>query len=289
MPSRLYSEALGPQGAWQAAASRVPKLAFAGFMTYSLDVPSGETVRPERSFALGRLRCKIAELRMATKDNDPALPRLALLYGSLEKRTWTLARDAITIGRARGCDIPLEAPDVSSLHCLVWRHQGGLSVRDCGSRAGTHLNGDRIVEATLHDRDILQIGPFSFMISVPVAKTAGSSVLEARCRRLERSRRGLARLALAYRARLRDWQQLSESGSADFDVHRKASGLRRRFRDFEQRLRELEDAERDVSRDRELLDCELRERLGRLQNAERDLEQRKQQFGTAGQLSPESV
>jgi len=226
---------------------------------------------------------------MVNRHNDPALPKLALLYGSLEKKAWVLTRDAVTVGKARGCDIVLEAPDVSSLHCLVWRTSGGTSVRDCGSRAGTHLNGDRIVEATLRDRDILQIGPFSFAVSVPAVKQPGSSVLETRCRHLDRSRRSLARLALAYRARLRDWQQLSESGSAEFDVHRKASGLRRRFRDFEQRLRELEEAERDLTRDRELLDCELRERLGRLREVEQELELRKRQLDVSGQLSPHTA
>jgi pSer/pThr/pTyr-binding forkhead associated (FHA) protein len=223
---------------------------------------------------------------MPNREKDRGLPKLTLLYGSLEKKSWVLARDAVTVGRARGCDIALEAPDVSSLHCLVWRTAGGLlSVRDCGSRAGTHLNGDRIVEATLRDRDILQIGPFSFEVGVPAVKAASSTVLETRCRHLERSRRNLVRLALAYRERLRDWQQLSDSGVVSFDVHRKASSLRRRYRDFEQRLRQLEQSERDLTRDRELLDCELHERLGRLQKAELELEQRKLVLQTAKPLT----
>jgi pSer/pThr/pTyr-binding forkhead associated (FHA) protein len=230
-----------------------------------------------------RLRCEYFGIIMPNRENDQGLPRLTLMYGSLAKKSWVLTRDAVTVGRARGCDIALEAPDVSSLHCLVWRTAGGLlSVRDCGSRAGTHLNGDRIIEGTLHDRDILQIGPFSFEVDVPAVKTAGSSVLEVRCRHLERSRRNLLRLALAYRERLRDWQQLSESGGTSFDVHRKASSLRRRYREFEQRFRQLEQSERDLARDRGLLDQELHERLGRLQRMELELRQKKKQLEEAG-------
>jgi hypothetical protein len=219
---------------------------------------------------------------MRNSERDQRLPKLTLLYGSLGKKSWVLSRDAVTVGRARGCDIALEAPDISSLHCLVWRTAAGLlSVRDCGSRAGTHLNGDRIVEATLRDRDILQIGPFSFEVEVPLVKAAGTTVLETRCRHLERSRRNLVRLSLTYRERLRDWQHLGESGGFSFDVHRKASSLRRRYRDFEQRLRELEQSERDLARDRELLDQELHERLGRLQRAELELEQKKKELEAA--------
>jgi pSer/pThr/pTyr-binding forkhead associated (FHA) protein len=229
-----------------------------------------------------RLRRERAEENMPNREKDQGLPKLTLLYGSLDKKSWVLARDAVTVGRARGCDIALEAPDVSSLHCLVWRTSGGLlSVRDCGSRAGTHLNGDRIVEASLRDRDILQIGPFSFEIGVPPVKSAGTTVLEARCRHLEHARRNLVRLAQSYRERLRDWQQLSDSGGISFDVHRKASSLRRRYRDFEQRLRQLEQSERDLTRDREQLDHELHERLGRLQRAELELEQRKKELEAA--------
>ena len=67
----------------------------------------------------------------------------------------------------------------------------------------------------------------SVTLSVAV-KSPGTTVLEARCRHLEHARRNLVRLAQAYRERLRDWQQLSDSGGISFDVHRKASSLRRR-------------------------------------------------------------
>jgi pSer/pThr/pTyr-binding forkhead associated (FHA) protein len=282
---------------WRATVCAWFGLAFVHFVIYVCHIPSGETVRPQplaQDVAVCGRAGNIRGTAMTNKDEKPALPKLILLYGSSGKKSWALSRDAVTVGRARGCDIVLEAPDVSSLHCLVWRTSSGLSVRDCGSRAGTHLNGDRILEATLHDRDILQIGPFSFEVNVPAVKPIGTSVLEARCQHLERSRRNLVRLALAYRHRLGDWQQLSDSGSVLFDVHRKASGLRRRFRDFEQRVRHLENAERDLTRDRESLDCELRERLGRLKRAEQELTQRKAEVESAevesaGQLSPSSL
>src|ERR1700719_4264401 len=98
---------------------------------------------------------------------DPGQPALILMYGDAARKRRPLSRDAVTIGRARGCDIWLDAPDVSSLHCVITRSGDGFHLRDCASRSGTRLNGDGVGEAALQDRDILQIGPFSFRVFLP--------------------------------------------------------------------------------------------------------------------------
>src|ERR1700682_6216650 len=69
-------------------------------------------------------------------------PALVPSFGGQDKKPRPLDRDVITIGRARGCDIGLEAPDISTLHCLLYRTAEGFRVRDCGSRTGTRVNGD---------------------------------------------------------------------------------------------------------------------------------------------------
>jgi pSer/pThr/pTyr-binding forkhead associated (FHA) protein len=223
---------------------------------------------------------------MAVRDMDrrreQALPALVSLYGGADKKPWPLNRDIATLGRAKGCDIVLEAPDVSSLHCLVWAFQGGYQVRDCGSRAGTQLNGDRITEATLHDGDILQVGPFSFRLALPTGPKNGPSRREERSKHLERSRRKLAQLALAQRKKLQTLQQamLGDSGPAQLDLNQKISGFRRRYRDFEQRLRKLEQEERDLSKDREAFDQERKEQLARMTQAEQELHRRCHQVHT---------
>ena len=212
------------------------------------------------------------------KRHERALPALILMYGGSEKKPWPLNKDVVTVGRAKGCDIALEAPDVSGLHCVVWAFQGGYQVRDCNSRAGTFLNGDRITEATLRDADILQVGPFSFRLDVPSSPKKGVAQREERAKRLERSRRKLAQLALAQRKKLQTLQQamLEDSGPAQIDLHQKASGLRRRYRDFEMRIRQLEEGERDLSKDRETFDQERKDHLARMKEAEQQLERRQQ-------------
>jgi chromosome segregation ATPase len=210
------------------------------------------------------------------KKREQTLPALILVYGGSDKKPWPLNRDVVTVGRAKGCDIVLEAPDVSSLHCLVWAFQGGYQVRDCGSRAGTQLNGDRITESILHDGDILQVGSFSFRLALPSPPRKEAGRREQHGKHMERSRRHLARLALAQRKKLHALQQdlLSDSGPAQLDLKQKASGLRRRYRDFEQRIRNLEQGERDLSKDRETFAQECKAQLARIKENEQELERR---------------
>src|SRR5438128_2118477 len=159
-------------------------------------------------------------------------PELILLYGSTDKKNQPLEGDVVVIGRARGADIGLDAPDVSSLHCVIWRSSVGYQARDCGSRAGTHLNGDRIKECLLHDGDVLQVGPFCFRVSLPARPGKGGS-REDRQRHVEHSRRNLARLAWGQRKVVKDLKGLLElSALTPATLKRKASGLRARVRDF---------------------------------------------------------
>ena len=210
---------------------------------------------------------------------EQALPALVSMYGGVDKKHWPLKRDVATLGRTKGCDIVLEAPDVSGLHCLVWAFQGGFQVRDCNSRAGTQLNGDRITEATLRDGDILQIGPFSFRLVLAAGQKKGPARRGDRSKHLERSRRKLAQLALAHRKKLQSLQQamLGDSGPAQLDLNQKVSGFRRRYRDFEQRIRQLEEGERDLSKDREAFDQERKEQLARIKKAEQELDRRQKE------------
>jgi predicted component of type VI protein secretion system len=208
-------------------------------------------------------------------------PALVLLYGtagaSLKRRP--LDRDAVIVGKSRGCDLALEAPDVSSIHCVITRTAGGFSVRDCASRAGTRLNGERVEEASLHDGDLLQIGPFSFRVELPPACQAGTGPsAEPRRLRLERKRRHLALLALAQRRRLHELRNaLAGSVPADTasDPSAQASGLRRKLRDFQQRLRQVDQAERRLSDEREGLAREQRAFRDRAEAAEAELARRR--------------
>src|SRR5262249_58108870 len=93
---------------------------------------------------------------------DPSRPALVVQFGNTAKKYRPLDRDVMVLGRAGGCDVGLEAPDVAPVHCVIVRALDGWHVRDCTGRGGTRLNGRSIQDAPLNDEDVLQVGSFSF-------------------------------------------------------------------------------------------------------------------------------
>jgi pSer/pThr/pTyr-binding forkhead associated (FHA) protein len=218
---------------------------------------------------------------------DPDQPALIVTYGNTAKKHRPLNRSVLVLGRARGCDIGLVAPDVSNLHCVLVRTPEGFLLRDCASRSGTRLNGGAISEAILRDSDILQIGPFSFQVYIPSSWTppAGPPRMVERLKRVERSRKKLIRVALAMRRRAQSRQTSTGEGAAELaahraDLERQEAALRERVRDCEQRMRQLEQAERDLSCDRETLDHEFAAFQLRMQQGEQQLAHRQAEVET---------
>jgi chromosome segregation ATPase len=192
---------------------------------------------------------------------DATRPALVLLFGSTTKTHRMLDRSEIVIGRAHGCDLGLEAPDVSSVHCIISRGPNGFHVRDCQSRAGTKHNGNNVRDAVLRDGDLLQIGPFSFRVHLPAGCVVGQAAsASSHLDHLKRSRRNLARMALRQRKLLRLVRVINKDGDGKAvkgQLSNQLLSLKARIRDYDQRVRVLEDAERDLARDRETLDREI--------------------------------
>lgn len=224
---------------------------------------------------------------------DKTVPTLIVKYGHTAKKYLGLDRSGIILGRARGCDIELEAPDISPVHCVITRGTTGLYVRDCGSRVGTKVNGEKVHEAVLHDGDILLIGGFSFEVylpwKVPPPDTGPTSPVDKeRLKRLERSRGRLASLALAIRRRLRAERAASavaEPAAAEtlpIDTLRSERARAERQAELSQqediwagRLRELEQREQGLLERQALLERrsrELEETTSRLVELEQRLE-----------------
>ena len=76
----------------------------------------------------------------------------------LKGRTYDVAGE-LTIGRAAGCQIPLDDSYVSQLHARVFRRDSDLLVEDLGSTNGTFLNRKKVDgPVPLRRGDRLQIG-----------------------------------------------------------------------------------------------------------------------------------
>jgi Inner membrane component of T3SS, cytoplasmic domain len=208
---------------------------------------------------------------------DASQPALIVTYGNTERKHRPLDRDVILIGQARVCEIRLAAPEIADVHCVVFRAAAGWMVRDCGSRAGTRIDGRPVHQTQLHDEDVLQVGTFTFRVHLPQAAGAEAAAGAAyREQRLERSRRRLALRALRLRRKLREERATrpAPAAGADEGLARQAEVLRDRLRECEQRAAKLQQAERDVARDRAALEREAAEFKDRVTQVEKLLASR---------------
>lgn len=197
--------------------------------------------------------------------NQPALIPIA---GNFDRKPRPLDRDVTTIGRARGTDLCLEANEISTLHCIVYRTADGYRIRDCNSRCGTRINGDTVKNGTLHNGDVVNLGPFSFEFRVPTElfPRDGVKLDPVRVEHWKDSRRRLAARALKLRQRV----QHGFSASEQEWVH-KAQLLKDKIRCYDQRFSELEAAEVELTEEREQLAREAESHRQRIQTVEGEL------------------
>lgn len=115
----------------------VPRLAEAAA---PVGQPRGRSRRPARAGRAHHPHLKVVE---------PA---------GLRGRSYPLGEE-ITLGRAAGCQVPLEDAYASQVHARVFQRDGHWYVEDLGSTNGTYLNRRRVAgPMVIKRRDKLQIG-----------------------------------------------------------------------------------------------------------------------------------
>jgi chromosome segregation ATPase len=97
----------------------------------------------------------------------PPGPALVVLSGPATNKKLLLNRTTIVIGNNPACDIKLNSPEISDVHCLIVQSPEGISVRDCKSRTGTLINNEFVTEQLVKTNDIVQVGPFPFRVVIP--------------------------------------------------------------------------------------------------------------------------
>lgn len=110
------------------------------------------------------------------RDTETVEPALMVAFGATSNKRRLLDKSAMLIGRAACCDIRVDAPEISPIHCLVTRDESNMRtsfrIRDCDSRCGVIVNGQPVRETELQDGDTIQLGPFSFIAALPAATVA---------------------------------------------------------------------------------------------------------------------
>ena len=82
---------------------------------------------------------------------------LAIEDGELT-RLVALHQPVTHLGRGFSADVRLEDQSVSRRHAVIVDHEDGARILDDRSANGTFVNGRRVTEAALHDRDVLRLG-----------------------------------------------------------------------------------------------------------------------------------
>jgi len=92
------------------------------------------------------------------KDEISEYPVLIAHTGKLDGGRWPLDSDELIIGRGKDSGLVVPDRQVSRHHARIRRTDRGYLLEDLGSKNGTHLNGNEVIDAVLlQDGDEIQI------------------------------------------------------------------------------------------------------------------------------------
>ena len=92
-------------------------------------------------------------------------PALVGVAGPYLGQRFTLKQGENIIGRSEGDIVLSEDRQVSRRHCVVTWAEDSLKVRDLGSTNGTHVGGQRTVESTIAQGDLIGIGAGTYKVA----------------------------------------------------------------------------------------------------------------------------
>ncbi len=94
--------------------------------------------------------------------------QLIVVRGKPEGKVIPLAGPKFKIGRGETCHLRPNSEQVSREHAEFTVEGSALIVRDLGSRNGTLVNGKALTTdaCALKDRDLVQVGPLTFAVSI---------------------------------------------------------------------------------------------------------------------------
>ncbi len=100
--------------------------------------------------------------------------QLIVVRGKPEGKVIPLAGPKFKIGRGETCHLRPNSEQVSREHAEFEIGSGSVLVRDLGSRNGTLVNGKALTTEAykLKDRDLVQVGPLTFAVSILDAPAA---------------------------------------------------------------------------------------------------------------------
>jgi adenylate cyclase len=86
--------------------------------------------------------------------------------------TIPLLRPVMTLGRRESCDVPLQFPNISGVHCELSFRDGYWTIKDLNSTNGVKVNGMRIQARPLKPGDEIAIAKRRFTIQYTLSTEA---------------------------------------------------------------------------------------------------------------------
>jgi pSer/pThr/pTyr-binding forkhead associated (FHA) protein len=125
-------------------------------LTVTVNVPITDATSVDRTSALARRLVR----DLLDPGHEAPPPRLFVLNGPDEGASLEVGEPPLrlSIGRGEECDLALSDADASREHAEIERDLDGVLVRDLGSKNGLEVNGRKVKEKRLKDRDEIAIG-----------------------------------------------------------------------------------------------------------------------------------
>ena len=97
------------------------------------------------------------------------MARIVQLLDGVTTAQFEIDKPEIRIGRAPECDVYIDDPSVSNIHCVITTvppaDETGppeYHIRDLDSTNGTYVNIDRVTQSRLMNEDVIRVGLKSF-------------------------------------------------------------------------------------------------------------------------------
>ena len=92
------------------------------------------------------------------------MARLLIKTEGLEQRTLELRLGVNRVGRDPDCDICIDHPTISTIHCELALTDDGVYVRDCHSTNGTFVNGEPVRKRGWIPARTLKLGDVELLV-----------------------------------------------------------------------------------------------------------------------------
>src|SRR5262245_4965597 len=79
---------------------------------------------------------------------------------------YRLDKGAVIVGSGENCNMRVPDAGLVTRHCQILKMENGYVLRDMSGEVGTYVNGKKVKEHLLSDRDLIQVGKERFTFSV---------------------------------------------------------------------------------------------------------------------------